>query len=93
MGFQDGSVVKNLPVMQETRIFQSWKDPLEKVMATHWNILAWEIPWTLESGMLQPLGLQNGWPRLNTWVFMNAVDLMLSFLIMKIFLPLSNNIS
>ena len=42
MGFQDGSVVKNLPVVQETQIFLGWKDPLEKEMATHWNILAWD---------------------------------------------------
>ena len=26
----------------------SWEDPLEKEMATHSNILAWEIPWTEE---------------------------------------------
>ena len=23
-----------------------WEDPLEKEMATHSSILAWEIPWT-----------------------------------------------
>ena len=28
------------------------EDPLEKEMATHSNILAWEIPWTEESGGL-----------------------------------------
>ena len=26
----------------------SWEDPLEKDMATHSSILAWEIPWTEE---------------------------------------------
>ena len=26
------------------------KDPLEKEMATHLNILAWEIPWTEQPG-------------------------------------------
>ena len=26
-----------------------WEDPLEKEMATHSNILAWENPWTLPS--------------------------------------------
>ena len=26
------------------------EDPLEKEMATHFSILAWEIPWTEESG-------------------------------------------
>ena len=61
MGFQDRSVVKNLPAMQETWIPSLvWKDPLEKEMATHWNILAWEILWTLEPGMLQSLVSQNG---------------------------------
>ena len=37
--------------MQET-LAQSLgqEDPLEKEMATHSNILAWEIPWTEEPG-------------------------------------------
>ena len=29
---------------------QSLEDPLEKEMATHFSILAWEIPWTEEPG-------------------------------------------
>ena len=38
-------MVKNLPAMQETWVQSlSWKDPLEKEMATHSSILAWEIP-------------------------------------------------
>ena len=32
----------------------SWEDPLEKEMATHSSILAWEIPWTEE-----PIGVQS----------------------------------
>ena len=32
------------------------EDPLEKGMATHSRILAWEIPWTEEPVGLQPLG-------------------------------------
>ena len=48
--------VKNLPAMQriqETRVhFLCQKDPLEKEMATHSGILAWEIPWTEEPGRL-----------------------------------------
>ena len=28
------------------------EDPLEKEIATHFNILAWEIPWTVEPGGL-----------------------------------------
>ena len=34
------------------------KDPLEKGMATHSSILAWEIPWTEEAGRLQSIGSQ-----------------------------------
>ena len=34
------------------------KTPLEKEMATHSSILAWEIPWTEEPGRLQSRGLQ-----------------------------------
>ena len=30
------------------------EDPLEKGMAAHSSILAWRIPWTEESGRLQP---------------------------------------
>ena len=48
--------------MQETQV-QSlvWADPLEKEMATHSSILAWEIPWTEEPGGLQSMGLQKNW--------------------------------
>ena len=35
-----------------------WEDPLEKRMATHSSILAWEIPWTEEPGGLQSMGSQ-----------------------------------
>ena len=47
------AVVKNLPVIQDMQ-FQSmgWEDPLEKEMATHSSILAWEIPWPEEPGGL-----------------------------------------
>ena len=34
------------------------EDPLQKEMATHTSILAWEIPWTEEPGGLQSMGLQ-----------------------------------
>ena len=45
--------------MQETQV-QSLilENPLEKEMATHFSILAWEVPWTEEPGMLQSMGLQ-----------------------------------
>ena len=35
-----------------------WEDPLEKEMATHSSVPAWEIPWTEEHGGLQSMGLQ-----------------------------------
>ena len=42
-------VVKNLPAVQETQIAPlGQEDPLEKVMATNFRILAWRIPWTEE---------------------------------------------
>ena len=51
--------VKNLPAVQETRVRSlSWKDPLEKEMATHSSILAWKIPRTEEPRRLQSKGLE-----------------------------------
>ena len=36
--------------MQETWVRSlGWEDPLEKGKATHSSILAWRIPWTIES--------------------------------------------
>ena len=50
--------VKNSPARQETWVWSlAWEDPLEKGMATHSSILAWEIPWTEEPGELQSMGL------------------------------------
>ena len=47
VGFKGGSVVKNLPAMQETWVrFLAREDHLEKAMAIHSSILAWRIPWT-----------------------------------------------
>ena len=34
------------------------EDPLEKEMATHSSILAWEIPWMEDPGGLQSIGSQ-----------------------------------
>ena len=45
---------KNPPAMWETWVQSlGWKDPLEKVKATHSSILAWRIP-----GLYSPWGLQ-----------------------------------
>ena len=55
--FPGGSGGKNLLAMQETGIQSlGWEDPLEKEMTTHSSILAWEIPWTEEPGVLQSMG-------------------------------------
>ena len=52
-------LVKNTPSMQETPLRSlGWEDPLEEEMATHFSILAWEVPWTEEPGRLQSMGLQ-----------------------------------
>ena len=46
-------MVKNPPAMQETWVqFLGQEDPLEKEMATHSSILAWEITGTEEPGGL-----------------------------------------
>ena len=51
--------IKNLLAMQETWVRSlGRKDPLEKGMATHSNILAQGIPWTEEPDMLQFMGSQ-----------------------------------
>ena len=51
--------VKCLLTVRETRVQSlGWEDPLEREMATHSSILAWEIPWTEEPGGLQFMGSQ-----------------------------------
>ena len=52
-------MVKNLPAMQETLVRSlGQEDPLEKGIVTHSSILAWRIPWIVESGELQFVGSQ-----------------------------------
>ena len=53
--FPGGSVVKNLPANAGD---VGLEDPLEKEMATHSSILAWEIPGTEQPARLRPTGLQ-----------------------------------
>ena len=60
MEFLVAQTVKNLPALQETRVQSlGQEDPLEKRMATHSSVLAWEIPWTEEPGGLQFVGSQS----------------------------------
>ena len=57
--FPSGSVVKNLPVMQEKRVHSlGQEDPIEEEMADYSSTLAWKIPWTEEPGRLQSMGFQ-----------------------------------
>ena len=52
-------MVKISSAKQEMRVrFLGREDPLEKEMATHSSILAWEILWTEELVRLQSMGLQ-----------------------------------
>ena len=52
--------IRYLPAMQETEDMRiqslSWEDALEKEVATHSSILAWEVPWTEKPG-----GLHSPW--------------------------------
>ena len=58
-GFPGGTMAENLPAKQETWVQSlDQEDPLEKEVATHPSILAWEIPWTEGPGSLQSMGLQ-----------------------------------
>ena len=64
-GLPGNSVVKNLPA-NAGDIAQSlgWEYSLEKEMAVHSIILAWEIPWTEEAGELKSMGCQKS----RTWL-------------------------
>ena len=55
-------MVKNLHAMQETWVLE---DSLEKGMAPHSSILAWNVPWTEEPGGLQSMGSQKSQTQLS----------------------------
>ena len=64
-------MVKNPPVMQETWVRSlGWEDPLEKGKATHSNILAWRIPWTVSRQAPLSMGILQ--TRLLEWVAMTS---------------------
>ena len=59
-------MVKNLLPLKEMWVPPPiQEDPLEKEMATHLSILAWEIPWTEEPGRLQSMGSLKNWTELS----------------------------
>ena len=61
--FPVAQTVKNLPVMQDTRVQSLGQEyPLEKGMAIYSSILAWRIPWTEKPGGLQFMGSQRVGP-------------------------------
>ena len=55
-------MIKNLPAnagdTTDAGSILGSEDPLEKEMAAHSGILAWEISWTEEPGGLQSMGSQ-----------------------------------
>ena len=65
MGFPGGPVVKNALAKKKTQVWPlGQEEPLEKEMVPHSSILAWEIPWTEQSGGVQSMGLKNS----GTWL-------------------------
>ena len=69
--FSGGSVVKNLPAMQDTQVWSlGWEDPLEKGkgVAAHSSIFAWEIPWTRGAWR----AIVHGTRKLNYWAHMHV---------------------
>ena len=62
LGRPGGSGVKS-PLPRQKMQVQSLgrEDPLEKEMAAHSRILAWEIPWTEDPGGLPSMGLRKSW--------------------------------
>ena len=61
--------------MQRAQVWSlGWEDPPKEEMATHSSILAWEIPWTEETGKLQPMGRKSQkW--LSNWAWSRVQDL------------------
>ena len=59
LGFSVGTVVKNLPAVQETWVQSlGWENPLVKEMGICSSTIAWKIPWMEAPGKLQSVGSQ-----------------------------------
>ena len=66
MDFPSDSAVKKPPANAGAAdSILGQEDPLEKEVATHSSIPAWEIPWTEEPGGLQSMGSQKSQTRLS----------------------------
>ena len=64
--FPGGSVVNNLPAVQETWVQSlGWDDPQENEIATDSSTVAGKIPWTEEAGKLQSMGSQKSQTQLS----------------------------
>ena len=75
-------LVKNPPSMRETWVLSlGWEDPREKGKATDSSILAWRIPWTVESMGSQRVGhdwvtftfMQNIYIDINIWYIYTCI--------------------
>ena len=81
----------HLPVQETWVQFQDREDPLEKEMATHSNVLAWEITWTEEPGGCSSWGCKRIRLKLTTerttWVescsHLSFCDWLISFSLMS----------
>ena len=75
-------MVKNLPAVQENQVWSLGQEgSLEKGMATHSSILAWELPWIEEPGGLQSKGLprvRHDWAT-NTSTILSPLTCLCSF--------------
>ena len=68
IGFPGGSVVKNLPAIQETQVQSlGWEDPLEEEMATHSSILAWKNPMDRGAWWATVYGVAKSQTQLSDW--------------------------
>ena len=71
-------MVKNPPAntgdIRDMGLSLGWLDPLEEVLATYSNILAWRILWTEEPGRLWFIGSQKIRYNWNHLVLMNACN-------------------
>ena len=90
-GFPGSSEVKTLLAVLEMQIGSlDLEDPLEKEMATHSSILAWETPWT-EDAQASVHGVAKNWTQLSDWARMDKLQT--CCLAYKVFFPLSSQVS
>ena len=62
LGFLGDSLVENLPAnLEDVGLIPGLRRSLEKEMAVHSSILAWEIPWIEDPGRLHSVGSQKSW--------------------------------